>query len=69
MLVLLFLNRIGGMKMFELNGLRVALLLLLITGLSLLTTAYETHQDVFYWSVSFALIGLAYIAWVLAETK
>ena len=55
--------------MFELNGLRVALLLLLITGLSLLTTAYETHQDVFFWSVSFALTGLFYIAWVLAKTK
>lgn len=55
--------------MFKLNGLRVALLLLLITGLSLLTTAYETHQDVFYWSVAYALFGLFYAAWVLAKTK
>ena len=55
--------------MFELNGLRVVLLLLLVTALSLLAAAYETNQDVFFWSVSFALTGLSYVAWVLAETK
>ena len=55
--------------MFELNGLRVVVLLLLLSALSLLTVAYETNQDVFFWSVSFALTGLSYIAWVLAKTK
>lgn len=55
--------------MFEFNGLRVAILLILITALSLLTKAYETNQEVFFWSVSFALCGLSYIAWVLVVVR